>query len=123
MIMVICESDVMYVCLYLCHVISPAKSLLLYLIQSPSLSITISDFLKLLLCVTSYAIPCSNVIAQKVKSRLFSCPLVYRYYIQIVVNFKPSPGLLLITTTNQIIMNVRCIYMIRSYTRQVISKS
>jgi hypothetical protein len=51
------------------------------------------------------AIPCSNVIAQEVKSRLFSCPLVYRYYIQIVVNFKPSPGLLLITTTNQIIMN------------------
>ena len=121
MIMVICESDVMYVCLYLCHVISPAKSLLLYLIQSPSLSITISDFFKLLLCVTSYAIPCSNVIAQKVMSRLFSCPLVYRYYIQIVVNSKPSQGHSLITPTNQTILNVRCTYMIRSYTCHVIS--
>jgi hypothetical protein len=33
----------------------------------------------------------------------------------------PSQGLSLITTTNQTILNVRCTYMIRSYTCHVIS--
>ena len=47
--------------------------------------------------------------------------LVYRYHILIVVNSKPSQGLSLITTTNQTILNVRCTYMIRSYTCHVIS--
>ena len=53
---------------------------------------------------------------------LFFFPfLVYRYHILIVVNSKPSQGLSLITTTNQTILNVRCTYMIRSYTCHVIS--
>ena len=116
MIIMVCESDVLYVRFYLYH----AKSLLLYLIQSP-FGIQPQAIVFIIMCAI-HAIPCRNVIAKEVKSTYIFYPLlVYRYHILIVVNSKPSQGLSLITTTNQTILNVRCTYMIRSYTCHVIS--
>ena len=116
MIIMVCKSDVLYIRFYLYH----AQSLILYLIQSPFViqPQAIVFYHNVLLSMPYHV----EMLLPKRSSLHFFYPvLVYIYYIQIVVNSKPSQGLSLITTTNQTILDARCTYMIRSYTCHVIS--